>query len=53
MNNSQSSSPKPRNVPRGPYREATVPVRIPRSLMPAVQALLHEHRRKVQKTSAR
>lgn len=31
--------------PRGPYRESTTPIRVPRSLLGEVQALLDRHRR--------
>jgi hypothetical protein len=49
----QTPKPTKRSLrPRGPYREATTPVRIPRSLLGAVETLLADHRRRAQTKDA-
>lgn len=46
----QAAKQPPRS--RGPYREPTTPMRIPRSLLGAVAALLADHRRRAQTKGA-
>lgn len=48
----QRSHDTRRKKARGPYREPTTPIRVPRSLLGAVEALLAEHRRKAQTKGA-
>lgn len=52
MSNPARKQPAAATRPRGPYREPTTPVRIPRSLLGDVAALLAEHRQRAQTKSA-